>query len=82
MFNCLIMGAAGRDFHDFQTFFTDHPEFHVCAFTATQIPFIDARAFPRELAGPSYNQDIPIFLEEDLPGLIDELEKILPSDKV
>jgi len=70
MFNCLIMGAAGRDFHDFQTFFIGHPEFHVCAFTATQIPFIAERSYPRALAGDDYDADIPIYDEEELPQLI------------
>ncbi|MDD9933090.1 MAG: hypothetical protein OXT09_05775, partial [Myxococcales bacterium] len=69
-FKCIIMGAAGRDFHDFQTFFREHPEFHVCCFTAAQIPFIDARSFPRELAGEGYEADIPIHPERELPGLI------------
>ncbi|QDT44071.1 Cyclic 2,3-diphosphoglycerate synthetase [Gimesia alba] len=73
-FKCLIAGAAGRDFHDFQTFFRKHPEFHVCAFTATQIPFIDARVFPQSLAGPDYDSDIPIFPEEQLPELINRFE--------
>ncbi|MCA9017498.1 MAG: hypothetical protein KDA77_19400, partial [Planctomycetaceae bacterium] len=71
-FNCIIAGAAGRDFHDFQTFFRRYPEFHVCAFTATQIPFIDQRVFPQSLAGPDYAADIPIFPEEQLPKLIDQ----------
>ena len=74
MFNCIIMGAAGRDFHDFRTFFIDHPEFHVCAFTATQIPFIAQRSYPQALAGDTYNADIPIYDEEELPGLIAELK--------
>ncbi len=69
-FNCIIMGAAGRDFHDFQTFFRDRPEFRVRAFTATQIPFIESRSFPRELAGPNYETDIPIHREAELPELI------------
>jgi predicted GTPase len=72
MFNCIIMGAAGRDFHNFRTFFRDHPEFRVCAFTATQIPFINARAFPRELAGEHYKADIPIHDESELEFLIAE----------
>jgi predicted GTPase len=67
---CIIMGAAGRDFHDFLCFFRDRPEFHVCCFTATQIPFIESRSFPKELAGPGYTQDIPIHLEAELPALI------------
>ena len=48
-FNCIIMGAAGRDFHNFRTFFVAHPEYRVCAFTATQIPFIAQRSYPHEL---------------------------------
>jgi predicted GTPase len=70
MFNCIIIGAAGRDFHDFRTFFIDHPEFRVCAFTATQIPYIAQRSYPRELAGEAYDADIPIYDEQELPGLI------------
>lgn len=70
MFSCIIMGAAGRDFHDFQRFFRDRPQFRVVAFTATQIPFIDQRVFPRALAGPHYSNDIPIHPEEALPALI------------
>jgi predicted GTPase len=73
-FNCLIMGAAGRDFHDFLMFFRDRPEFHVCAFTAAQIPFIEKRAFPRSLAGPLYHADIPIFPESELPELINRFD--------
>ena len=71
---CIIMGAGGRDFHDFQMFFRERPEFRVVAFTATQIPFIEDRAFPRELAGPTYDADIPIFPEERLAQLIRRLE--------
>mgnify|MGYP001354288074 CR=1 FL=1 len=71
-FNCIIMGAAGRDFHDFQRFFRERPQFRVVAFTATQIPFIAARAFPRALAGPHYAADIPIHPEEALPALLRE----------
>ena len=71
-FRCIVMGAAGRDFHDVQTFFKSHPEFRVVAITATQIPFIDRRAFPRELAGPSYDADVPIVPEEELPRLVRE----------
>ena len=74
MFNCIIMGAAGRDFHDFRTFFADHPQFRVRAFTATQIPFIASRAFPRSLAGPGYDEDIPIHDESELAGLVERLE--------
>jgi predicted GTPase len=69
-FNCIIMGAAGRDFHDFQTFFREHPTFRVRCFTAHQIPFIEQRVFPRALAGDAYAEDIPIFPEERLAELI------------
>ncbi len=73
-FRCIVMGAAGRDFHDFQVFFRDRPEFRVVAFTAAQIPFIERRTFPRELAGPGYAADLPIFPETELPRLLRELE--------
>lgn len=71
--SCLILGAAGRDFHDFLTFFRKRPEFVVRAFTAAQIPFIAERSFPRELAGPGCDADIPIYPEERLPELVREL---------
>lgn len=70
LFNCIIMGAAGRDFHDFKTFFQDHPQFRVCAFTATQIPFIEQRSYPSALAGEHYSEDIPIHDEAELEQLI------------
>ncbi len=69
---CVVLGAAGRDFHDVQTFFKHHPDWHVVAITAAQIPFIDRRTFPRELAGPTYADDIPIRLESELPALVRE----------
>lgn len=69
-FRCVILGAAGRDFHDFLTFFREHPEMEVVAFTAEQIPFIERRTFPKALAGPGYRDDIPIFPESELPDLI------------
>jgi predicted GTPase len=72
--NCVIMGAAGRDFHDFLRFFRSRPAFRVRAFTATQIPFIECRAFPHELAGPWYDADIPIHAEEELAALIDRYD--------
>lgn len=71
-FRCIVMGAAGRDFHDFQTFFRSHPDFRVVCFTAEQIPFIDQRKFPRSLAGPDYAEDIPIYNEGRLVELIRE----------
>jgi predicted GTPase len=73
-YQCIVMGAAGRDFHIFLAFLRDHPEFRVKAFTATQIPFITERRFPQSLAGPGYDADIPIYDESELPGLIKRLE--------
>ncbi len=73
MLRCLIMGAAGRDFHDFQTFFRAHPELRVVAFTAEQIPFIDQRTFPASLAGPDYPDGVPIYPESRLDELIERL---------
>ncbi len=66
------MGAAGRDFHNFNVFFRDNPEFQVVAFTATQIPGIDDKKYPAELAGKLYPKGIPIMAEEDLSDLIRE----------
>lgn len=70
----LIMGAAGRDFHNFNLAYRDDPETEVVAFTATQIPGIEGRRYPTELAGPRYPQGILIHPEEDLTRLIGELE--------
>ncbi|OFV89429.1 MAG: GTPase [Acidobacteria bacterium RBG_16_70_10] len=64
------MGAAGRDFHNFNTVFRDDPETEVVAFTAAQIPNIEGRRYPAELAGPLYPEGIPIHPESDLSGLI------------
>jgi len=66
----LILGAAGRDFHNFNVIFRDNPAYHVVAFTATQIPDIAGRRYPRELAGSLYPEGIPIFEEKDLESLI------------
>jgi len=66
----LIMGAAGRDFHNFNVFFRDNKDYQVVAFTATQIPNIDGRKYPAELAGSLYPEGIPIFPESDLLELI------------
>lgn len=66
----LILGAAGRDFHNFNVFFRDHTGYEVVAFTATQIPYIEHRTYPAALAGPRYPAGIPIFAESELPGLI------------
>ena len=62
-----ILGAAGRDFHDFNTVFRDDPSSRVVAFTATQIPGIAGRRYPAALAGPNYPDGIPIVAEDDLP---------------
>ncbi|MBW8011210.1 MAG: GTPase [Chloroflexi bacterium] len=71
----LIMGAAGRDFHNFNVFFRNNKDYEVVAFTATQIPGIGGRNYPLELSGELYPNGIPIFPEEDLIKLIKE-EKI------
>ena len=66
----IIPGAAGRDFHNFNTYFRDNPDYEVVAFTATQIPNIDDRRYPAALAGARYPDGIPIEPEEDLEKLI------------
>ena len=68
----VIMGAAGRDFHNFNVYFRDNSAYEVVAFTATQIPGIEGRTYPLELAGPNYPKGIPIYLEEELQKLIKE----------
>ncbi|UCB60407.1 MAG: GTPase [Candidatus Bathyarchaeota archaeon] len=68
----IIMGAAGRDFHNFNVHFRDNRSYEVVAFTATQIPGIEKRKYPPELAGPQYPEGIPIYSEEDLAKLINE----------
>jgi predicted GTPase len=70
----IIMGAAGRDFHDFNVHFRNNREFEVVAFTAAQIPGIDYRVYPHELAGDAYPKGIPVYPEKDLPNLISELK--------
>ena len=69
----LILGAAGRDFHNFNTYFRDNPDFDVVAFTAAQIPDIDGRTYPAELSGPRYPDGIPIEAEEDFERLVRDL---------
>ncbi|HNS63177.1 MAG TPA: cyclic 2,3-diphosphoglycerate synthase [Anaerolineaceae bacterium] len=66
----LIMGAAGRDFHNFNVFFRDNKDYEVVAFTATQIPNIEGRRYPAELAGSLYPEGIPIYPESELQDLI------------
>src|SRR4030066_1394576 len=68
--NVLIMGAAGRDFHNFNVFFRDKNEYNVAAFTATQIPNIEGRKYPSGLSGSLYPQGIPIYPESELLELI------------
>jgi predicted GTPase len=70
----IIMGAAGRDFHNFNVFFRDNPEYEVVAFTATQIPGIDDKKYPPELAGGMYPDGIPIYSEDDLAELIKKFD--------
>ena len=68
----LIMGAAGRDFHNFNVFFRENPAYEVVAFTATQIPNIEGRVYPPSLAGEAYPNGIPILPEDELISLIKE----------
>ena len=68
----IIMGAAGRDFHNFNVYFKDNPRYQVVAFTAAQIPDIDERLYPGELAGRLYPKGIPIFPEDKLSEIIRE----------
>jgi predicted GTPase len=70
----LIMGAAGRDFHNFNVFFRDNPAYEVVAYTATQIPNIEGRTYPPELAGKLYPAGIPIYPESEIDRLIRELD--------
>jgi predicted GTPase len=72
--NILIIGAAGRDFHNFNTYFRDVEEYNVVAFTAAQIPDIDGRKYPAGLAGRLYPEGIPIFPEDQLAKLILEMK--------
>jgi predicted GTPase len=69
----LILGAAGRDFHNFNVYFRDNPAYEVVAFTATQIPNIEGRLYPPGLAGKRYPNGIPIEPEDDLPKLVKDL---------
>ena len=72
--NVLIMGAAGRDFHNFNVFFRDNEDYNVVAFTATQIPNIEGRVYPSELAGKLYPNGSNIYEEKELVDLIHKLE--------
>lgn len=68
----IIMGAAGRDFHNFNVYFRSNPDYEVIAFTATQIPNIEGRQYPTELAGADYPNGIPIYPENQLTDLIQQ----------
>ncbi|NHJ39064.1 MAG: GTPase [Asgard group archaeon] len=70
----IIMGAAGRDFHNFNTYFRDNENYEVVAFTATQIPDIEGRTYPKELAGKLYPKGIPIYDEKNLADVIMKTE--------
>src|ERR671936_363809 len=70
----LIAGAAGRDFHNFNVVYRDREEYEVVAFTATQIPNIDGRVYPAELAGALYPSGIPILPESALEQLVKQHE--------
>ncbi len=72
--NTIIMGAAGRDFHNFNVYFRNNPDYEIVAFTATQIPDIAGRKYPVELSGSLYPEGIPIYPEEELPELIKKHE--------
>ncbi|RHW35091.1 cyclic 2,3-diphosphoglycerate synthase [Oceanobacillus profundus] len=72
--NIIIIGAAGRDFHNFNTYYRDNEAYNVVAFTAAQIPDIDGRKYPSELAGKFYPNGIPIYSQDQLPALIEELK--------
>lgn len=72
--NVIIIGAAGRDFHNFNIFYRNNELYNVVAFTAAQIPDIFGRKYPKELAGKLYPDGIPIFAEEELPKLIMKLK--------
>ena len=71
--NVIIIGAAGRDFHNFNTYYRDNEDYNVVAFTAAQIPDIEGRKYPAELAGELYPDGISIYAQEDLVRLIKEL---------
>ena len=70
----IIIGAAGRDFHNFNTYYRDNSAYQVVAFTAAQIPDIAGRKYQAELAGSLYPDGIPIYLQDDLELLIKELD--------
>jgi len=72
--NVIIMGAAGRDFHNFNVYFRRNPNYNVVAFTAAQIPDIEGRVYPSQLSGPAYPRGIPIYPESQLVSLIKKFD--------
>src|SRR5690606_34092847 len=72
--NIIIIGAAGRDFHNFNTYYRNKEEYNVVAVTAAQIPEIDGRKYPSDLSGALYPNGIPIYSQDQLPELIKELQ--------
>ncbi|MBT0159784.1 GTPase [Candidatus Bathyarchaeota archaeon A05DMB-2] len=72
--NVVIMGAAGRDFHNFNVYFRNNSDYRVVAFTAAQIPGIQCRIYPHELAGEDYPDGVPVYPEDELPRLISEFK--------
>lgn len=72
--NTIIMGAGGRDFHNFNVYFRNNPNYNVVAFTAAQIPYLEGRIYPPELSGPLYPKGIPIYSERELPQLISKYD--------
>ncbi|HAJ99736.1 MAG TPA: GTPase, partial [Bacteroidales bacterium] len=72
--NVIIIGAAGRDFHNFNTYYRNNANYSVVAFTAAQIPDIEGRKYPSALAGELYPDGIPIYSQDDLPRLIKEMD--------
>ncbi|MBF8300733.1 MAG: putative GTPase, partial [Acidobacteria bacterium] len=70
----LILGAAGRDFHNFNVVYRDDTRYEVVGFTATQIPNIAGRRYPPDLAGPLYPQGVPIFSEDELSALVERFQ--------
>ena len=77
----IIMGAAGRDFHNFNTYYRVNDKYEVIAFTATQIPNIEGRKYPAELAGDLYPKGIEIHPEEEILNLIQKCNPINHKDR-
>lgn len=80
--NIISMGAAGRDFYNFNVYFRENTAYDVVGFTATQIPNIEGRLYPSSIAGDLYPNGIPIFPEDDLVPLLDEhsIDQVIAAD--